>query len=63
MIDNIELYDLRFDPEERNNIYQNDREIADELHDIVAKRLAKIPEYCQNRSHNDLKKNGVDKYL
>ena len=62
-IDNIELYDLRFDPEERNNIYKSDREIGDELHDIVAKRLAKIPEYCQNRSHNDLKKNGVDKYL
>lgn len=60
---NVQLYDLKIDPKERNNISLSERKITAELHDIVAKRLAEIPEYCQNRSQEDLQKHGVDKYL
>ena len=60
---NIQLYDLKIDPEEKNNIALSDRKITAELHNVVAKRLAEIPEYCQNRSYDDLRNHGVDKYL
>ena len=60
---NIELFDLNCDQHETKNIFRGYPEVVSELHDVVASRLAEIPEYCASRTPDDLKKNGITKHL
>ena len=60
---NIELFDLNCDQHETKDISRDCPEVVSELHDVVASRLAEIPEYCASRTSEDLKKNGITKHL
>ena len=62
-VENVELFDLKKDENEINNVAETNSGIASQMHDVVARRLAEIPEYCENRDAEALHKNGVAKYL
>ena len=44
-----ELYDLKEDPEQQNNIYRPDHPALELLQTIIAERLAEIPEISNQR--------------
>ncbi len=44
-----ELYDLKEDPEQQNNIYRPDYPALEQLQTIIAERLAEIPEISNQR--------------
>lgn len=60
---NVELYDLQRDQQETNNIVADHPDVVSELHDVVARRLAEISEYCASRTPEQLDKHGVTKHL
>ena len=60
---NVELFDLERDQHETNNIFRGYPDVVSKMHDVVASRLAEIPEYCASRTPEELKINGVKKYL
>jgi len=58
-----QLFDLISDQDEKENIAESNPNIVSEMNEIIAKRLSEIEDYVNNRSSEDLIKNGVDKYL
>ena len=59
----VQLFDLISDPEEKENIAESNPNIVSEMNEIIARRLSEIEDYVNNRSYEDLIKNGVDKFL
>lgn len=56
----LELFDLESDPEEMNNIYRPDHPALTELNQVVAERLAEIPEFSSARIENAFGQTGRD---
>lgn len=48
-LDGHELYDLRSDPDEQENLYRPDHPLLPEFNRIIAQRMAEIPEVTQAR--------------
>ncbi len=59
----IELYDLIYDKNELKNIAKENKDIVLKLHNVIAQRLAEIPEYCASRNIELLARSGAGKFV